>query len=76
MEEKKTVGKIAWLGVDGLLVLAYFAIVGIIIWALVAKNDFIIGYAIPAVLLIAVTGVFINYLFTVFKFSKETKQKQ
>ena len=68
VEEKKD--KVYWLGMDGLLVGGFFAIVAIIYFAIIYKSDLIIGYIVPFVVLAIVTLVFFNYLLNVYKFIK------
>ena len=70
MSQKKDNLDIAWFGLDGFLVAAYFVVVAIIFYAIFAKNDLIMGTLIPYGIMIAVTGIFINYLSIIFKFSK------
>ncbi len=62
--------EISWFGLDGFLVALYFVFVAIIYYAITARNDFIVGVAIPYGLMITVTLIFLNYLSIVFKFSK------
>lgn len=66
--------QISWLGIDGLLVLGYFVVVGIIYFALATKNDFIVGTLIPFGIMIVVTAIFINYLSIVLKFNKSARK--
>lgn len=70
MSKQKDGLEISWIGLDGLLVASYFVIVGIIFYAILNHNDFIIGKLIPYGIMIAVTLIFINYLSIVFKFAK------
>lgn len=73
MSEKKNSLEISWLGMDGFLVVLYFAVVGIIFYGIIGQNDFLIGTAIPYAIMIAVTLIFINYLSIIFKFAKPKK---
>ncbi len=73
MSRKKNSLEIEWLGMDGALVLSYFLVVGIIFYAIFTKNDFIIGKLVPYGIMVAVTGIFIDYLSHVFKFSSKGK---
>lgn len=61
---------ISWIGLDGLLVVSYFIIIGTVFYAIFTHNDFIIGKLIPYGIMTAVTLIFINYLSIIFKFSK------
>jgi hypothetical protein len=70
MSKEKDDLEISWIGIDGLLVAAYFVIIGIIFYAILYHNDFIIGKLIPYGIMTAVTLIFINYLSIVFKFAK------
>ena len=70
MSKQKNKFEISWLGLDGFLVVLYFALVGIIFYAIIYHNDFIIGKLVPYGIMTAVTLIFINYLSIVFKFSK------
>jgi len=76
MQENKKNLDIAWIGVDGLLVVGYFVLVGIILYAIIYRNDFIIGTVIPYSIMIAVTGIFINYLSVVAKFGRAAREKR
>jgi hypothetical protein len=67
--------EISWLGIDGFLVALYFVFVGIIYYAITARNDFIVGTAIPYALMTVVTLIFLNYLSIVFKFSRNNGRK-
>lgn len=62
--------EIAWLGIDGLLVALYFVAVGIIYYAITAQNDWLVGQVIPYGIMVVVTGIFVNYLLIVFKFTR------
>ena len=73
MSDHKDSLEIQWLGIDGALVLSYFVVVGIILFAILTKNDFIIGKLVPYGIMTAVTGIFINYLSHVLKFSSKSK---
>ena len=75
MSKQKDGLKISWLGLDGLLVGAYFVIIGVIFYAILNHNDFIIGKLIPYGIMTAVTLIFINYLSIVFKFAKPKNNK-
>lgn len=70
MSKQKNSLEISWLGMDGLLVALYFAVVGVIFYAILNHNDFIIGRVIPYGIMLAVTLIFINYLSIIFKFAK------
>ena len=71
MSKEKDGLKISWLGLDGLLVGSYFVLVGVISFAILTHNDFIIGKLIPYAIMAAVTLIFINYLSIVFKFARK-----
>ena len=64
--------EISWLGIDGFLVALYFVFVAIIYYAITARNDFIVGTAIPYALMTIVTLIFLNYLSIVFKFARNS----
>ena len=70
MDNQKHNLEISWLGIDGFLVILYFIVVGIIYYAISARNDFIVGVAIPYGIMITVTLIFINYLSIVCKFAR------
>lgn len=70
MSKQKNSLEISWLGMDGLLVALYFVVVGVIFYAILNHNDFIIGRVIPYGIMLAVTLIFINYLSIIFKFAK------
>lgn len=72
MSNEKNSLQISWLGLDGFLVALYFVVVGVIFYAILNHNDFIIGKLIPYGIMIAVTLIFINYLSIIFKFAKPT----
>jgi len=74
MSNQKNSLEISWIGLDGFLVALYFVLVGIICYAIFRHNDFIIQYLLPYGFMIAVTGIFINYLSLVFKFAKTKKE--
>lgn len=70
MSDKKNKLEISWLGLDGFLVVLYFAVVALIYFAISSKNDFIIGKLIPYGFMTAVTVIFINYLSILLRFRK------
>ena len=69
------VDKIAWLGIDGLLVLSYFVIVGIGLCSLVFRIDVLTAYIFPFILLCIVLFVFINYMRTLGSFLKAQRKQ-
>ena len=73
--DKKNSLDIEWLGMDGFLVALYFIVVGFIFYAIISKNDLIIGTIIPYGIMIAVTLIFVNYLSIIFKFAKPKSTK-
>ena len=78
MENKKSKKfslDIAWMGIDGALVAGYFVVVGIILYAIIAHNDFIIGRLIPYAIMAAVTLIFINYISIILKFVKTSTRR-
>lgn len=75
-EKKKNNLEISWIGLDGFLVAMYFVVVGIILWTILNKNDFMMGTIIPFGLMIGVTLIFFNYLSHVFKFAKPKKVQE
>ena len=63
--------EIKWFGIDGFLVLLYFVIASFIFYGILTKNDFIIGKLIPFGVMIAVTIIFLDYLYQVYKMIKQ-----
>jgi hypothetical protein len=71
----KCIDKIKWIGLDGFLVVLFFAICGIIFVSLVYKIDIIVGYIIPYIILLVVTAIFLRYLISVYSFIKKMSGK-
>ncbi|WFD12295.1 hypothetical protein [Tepidibacter hydrothermalis] len=63
--------EIKWIGIDGFLVILYFLVTGFIFYGLVSKSDLIIGKIIPYGVMIAVTLIFFDYLYRIFKMIKK-----
>lgn len=74
MEDKKK-DKIEWLGMDGLLVLGYFALVVVIFCSFKFRIDFLTAWVFPLVLLAIVLTVTFNYAITLRGFIKIQNQK-
>lgn len=74
MEDKKK-DKIEWLGMDGLLVLGYFALVVVIFCSFKFRIDFLTAWVFPLVLLAIVLTVTFNYAITLRVFIKIQNQK-
>ena len=54
--------QISWFGIDGFLILLYFAIVGIILYGMYSENDLLLGRIIPYAVMTACTLIFLDYL--------------
>lgn len=65
--------EIKWFGIDGFLVLLYFLITAFIFYGIVTRNDLIIGKIIPYGVMIAVTLIFCDYIYRVYKMIKNNK---
>ncbi|OAA92187.1 hypothetical protein [Clostridium ljungdahlii] len=63
--------EIEWKGIDGFLISIFFIVCAVIWISIIKKIDAIIGYAIPILLAIIVTAIFIAYLREIYKFSKK-----
>ena len=54
--------QISWFGIDGFLILLYFAIVGTILYGMYSENDLLLGRIIPYAVMTACTLIFLDYL--------------
>lgn len=68
--------KIEWIGMDGFLVLSYFALVVTIFCSFKFRIDFLTAWVFPVVLLIIVLTVTINYAKTIGSFIKMQKKQR
>lgn len=69
----KKVDKIQYFGIDGLLILAWFVVVGLILVAFSVQIDFLIQWVFPAVLFITTTLIFLDYCTRVGGFIKASR---
>lgn len=60
-KQKPKMDKIQWIGIDGILVVAWFVIVILILIAFVKHIDFLIQWFFPALLFATTTAIFIDY---------------
>lgn len=77
--EKKPVqfmDKIEWIGIDGALILSYFAVCAVIFSSIYFKIDALTMYVFPLILLGIVWTVFFNYVKTMVVFFRAQGKKQ
>lgn len=74
-EGQNSLNKIEWIGIDGLLVLSFFALITIMFCALKFRIDFLVGLVFPCTLLIIVLGVTVSYAMTLGGFIRQQNKK-
>ncbi len=68
--KKESKDKIEWLGMDGILVIGFFLMIGIIFCSFKFRIDFLTAWVFPMILLGIVLSVTINYAKTLRTFIK------
>jgi len=72
---KKDELKVAWLGIDGALILLYIVLAIIYGYGIIHRIDFIVGIIAPGVAIAITLGAFIKYCSEIFAFSFGKKGK-
>ncbi len=75
MDNKKDELKVAWLGIDGALILLYIVLAIIYGYGIINKVDFIVGIMAPGVAIVITVGVFIKYCAEILAFTLGKKGK-
>lgn len=75
MDNKKDELKVAWLGIDGALILLYVVLAIVYGYGIINKIDFIVGIMAPGVAIVITVGVFIQYCAEIFAFTIGKKGK-
>jgi len=67
--------KVAWIGIDGALILLYIVLAIIYGYGIINRIDFIVGIVAPGVAITITTGAFLKYCSEIFAFSFGKKGK-